>query len=280
MSIIENISCQNEIELIIDKNISPHYYHLTPSKIKNLKDADIIILVSKQLETPLYKVLQNHSLLNKKLLILENIPGLNLVKNNAISEINESNHDHDHDHHHDSDIDPHIWLDPKNVKVISEYLSEIINKMNPQSSCRHESLKRFKDELDEIENYTAKELKGARNKSIIVTHNAYNYLTTKYGIKVSGVLFTNSHYPLSVKQMQNIKNNIRENNVRCILVEPQFKSQSVDKLIEQLEINKISVDIEWGPKGNIKNIYRELIVDTAKSISECLGVEQDLPIAQ
>jgi ABC-type Zn uptake system ZnuABC Zn-binding protein ZnuA len=111
------------------------------------------------------------------------------------SKIQES-HNHDHDHGHDHfGMDPHFWLDPvlteQAVKLIAEQFAKNATVLWPSTSgvldqIRKQSDQMSKDLLD-IDRSLANTLKPWQNASIVVTHDAFNYLASRYGLSIEPV---------------------------------------------------------------------------------------------
>ncbi|MEQ9115182.1 MAG: metal ABC transporter substrate-binding protein [Rickettsiales bacterium] len=264
MSIVKNITCDDHIELLINKNISPHHYHLSPSDLSLLKKADVIIIVSRDLETSIYKAIIKNEEFKNKLVVLEDTPGLKLRKFDSPKEFFYSSH------HHHHEVDPHIWLDVSNVQLIAQNLVKKTLKTKTSKSCQLENYTKYSEVLKRAQNKIQNELASDRSKSIIATHDAYNYLLNESDINTVGVLFSNHNSPPTIKELQNLKRFIQNKEVNCVIVEPQFRSKSIDDFLKSLKVKKAVVDIEWGPKVKIEDVYHKMMISTTKSISACL----------
>jgi zinc transport system substrate-binding protein len=262
-SIVKNLQCDANIQLLSPKNISPHHFHLKPSEMKMLEDADIIILVSKELESSLYNTIKQRDFLLKKTIILDQVPGITLLK---------LSHTHHH-HHHDHGIyDPHIWLDIKNMNIISNYIKNFFSEKYPSSQqCLAKKYEELKQKLNYLQEQINIELRPYKNEHIVVLHDAYNYLLKQYGIYTVGVVLTNFNSTPSLASMTKLQNIIKENNVKCIFAEPQFSVSLINKIAQITKTKVAILDAEWG-EDNIPDteIYFELMKNNVNSIVHCL----------
>ena len=95
-------------ELLLDSNSSAHTFHLKPSQIKMISNADLVIVISENFELGLRKALKNinedsHLKISElDQLIIHNARG------EAIYNKNEGS----------SKFDFHLWLDVNNMQLI------------------------------------------------------------------------------------------------------------------------------------------------------------------
>jgi ABC-type Zn2+ transport system, periplasmic component/surface adhesin len=122
--------------LLLKGNLSPHGYSLKPSDVKRLQYADIIFWGGKNLEGFLAKPL---NLLSKKAKVISMIglSGLKLKYFRAVSKMGKNDNFESNisdffiykDYEIKSAIDPHIWLDPENAKLITSRIVDIFSNM-------------------------------------------------------------------------------------------------------------------------------------------------------
>ncbi|PLR86970.1 metal ABC transporter solute-binding protein, Zn/Mn family [Bacillus sp. V33-4] len=88
------------------------------------------------------------------------------------------------DHGHDHDIDPHVWLDPLYSIELAEAVKEVLTEKLPeQESLFQENFDKLAGELDELHHEFEKVAETASHREMIVSHAAYGYWETRYGIE-------------------------------------------------------------------------------------------------
>ena len=121
-------------ELLLKGNFSPHTYSLKPSDAEKLQYADFVFWGGETLEGFLAKPI---NLLSKKAEVVSmlEIKGLKLKSFRAESHIGKPENFESYSHNHSSDqdsefqsaVDPHIWLDTDNAKVITQKIVQILS---------------------------------------------------------------------------------------------------------------------------------------------------------
>jgi zinc transport system substrate-binding protein len=277
-SIIANIT--NEVtdpELLLDSNISPHTYALKPSDVKKMSDSDIIIYTSSNIENFLGKSIDN--LKNDKITIeLIKIEGLTLLPNRtsnkiAIPEPDEHQDEHhDENHIHDYNIDPHIWLLPDNIAVIAKYITDILTNHDPANALKYKNnLMIFLDKLEKHNLFIKNKLSPYSGKAFIVYHDAFQYFEKNYGLNNVGHLTSPSNITLGAKKIKQMKDIIKEHNVKCVFREPQFSGTIVQNIGDSSNINVGVLDPIGSEVKAGKNAYFDIIYNLANDFSNCLG---------
>lgn len=240
--------------------------------MQSLYDASLIIITSKNLETSLFNIIKKHEELLKKTVILDEINGIKLIQYKHNKEFillptkTEVHHSH-------GSSDPHIWLSIKNVSIITTFLSRLFQEKYPSSSsCYLKKSYLFQNKLNLLNKKIDSLLIPLKNKKVIVTHDAYNYLFKKYQIEVEGVIINNHNTPPNLKMTNLLLQAVQENKVKCVLIEPQFNTRIIKKIFSNYPIHIAQTDIEWGP-NNIKEdreVYIKMMLENANSIANCL----------
>jgi len=264
-SIVTNLTKDiDNVELIIDKNESIHNYHLKPTKMTKLHNSRIIIIIDKHFEIFLSKVLANLTQ-KHKLIEVAKIPGVNLLKNSKEDETL-------HHHHHISPYDLHIWLDIEIIKTASKEIVRFLSEVTPSNQSQYEAnLAEFIIKLDNLDNRIRKKTSSINNEDYIVTHNAYRYFIKRYNLKEPKTITIDHDHNIGARSFIQLQELIRNNKVKCIFEEPQFKSQIVKKLEENSNVRVGSLDAEWGPKDvSIEDAYIVMMDNLADSFVTCL----------
>ncbi|MBM3630915.1 MAG: zinc ABC transporter substrate-binding protein [Alphaproteobacteria bacterium] len=285
--------------LIVDGNNSPHTFQLKPATAKMIQEADIIFWIGQDLETFLKKPLKTIGNKTKIISFLESkeIEKVKYRENNIFedsehddhnghddhSEKEESNskkknehvsheekdeHEEHHDHDHGNGIDPHIWTDPLNAKIMVELIAQHLSEVDSKNKSIYENnKKKILVELDSM----VQEINNSINKnaSFIVFHDAYQYFEKRFDVQVAGALMVNPEVLPGAKQLTSIREEIKTKKINCIFSEPQF-NPGIPKAIAQDTNIKISVMDPLGADlDNGKDLYFKLIRNISNSIKNC-----------
>jgi zinc transport system substrate-binding protein len=173
-----------EPRLLLDAAVSEHTAQLTPSQVEAMQNADLIVVVGENLEAFLHKALENPEIAQKKLFEAGELPGLRLlpVRSGGLWEPHddeEEGHEHeqadgeDHAHEHGGN-DPHIWMDPENVKLIAHALAKTLGDLDKENAAKYvANADKFASYLDALSKDLDSVVKPVRDKRYIVFHDAY-----------------------------------------------------------------------------------------------------------
>jgi zinc transport system substrate-binding protein len=227
-----------EPHLLLDAAVSEHTAQLTPSQVEAMQNADLIVVVGENLEAFLHRALENPEIAQKKLFEAGELPGLKLlpVRNGGLWEPHhhegEASEDDDHDHEHAGN-DPHIWMDPENVKLIANALAKTLGDIDKENAAKYQAnAEKFATELDELSAETAEAVRPVRDRRYIVFHDAYQYFETRFGTSPAGSITVNPEVTPGAKRIKEIHDRIAETNAVCVFAEPQFEAKYVKTVIE------------------------------------------------
>jgi zinc transport system substrate-binding protein len=181
----------------------PHDYEPTSQDIVNIESSQLLIL-NGSVEPWATKI--KVDLHGKNTMILET--GSGLFSQTVVDEqgINST--------------DPHIWLSLKLARVqINSILNEFI-KIDPQNTIYYQAnTKKLLSAIDNLDNEYRLGLSDCRLKDIITSHAAFGYLATDYGLKQVPIAGLSPDSEPSLKQMAEIANFAKANNVKYIFFE-------------------------------------------------------------
>ena len=116
-----------EPQLLLKSSNSAHTFHLKPSQVQMLADADLVIIISGDFESGLRKAIKNID--DDSLFQIISLNNLSI--HNSRSEILKSKEHDDADEHEDNIYDLHLWLDINNMKLIAKHINKLLIKIDP-----------------------------------------------------------------------------------------------------------------------------------------------------
>lgn len=134
----------------------------------------------------------------------------------------------------DGVVDPHVWLSVKNAMTellnIKNTFIEIdsINKDYYETNYEKE-LSRFK-ELDE--SFTT-QLGSVKNKYLVVSHAAFSYLTSEYGLEQIYISGLEPDSAPTAKKMEELIEKVKEYHVSTIFYEEAVSPDIAKKIAEE-----------------------------------------------
>ena len=266
-------------ELLLKGNFSPHTYSLKPSDAKKLQYADFVFWGGEALEGFLSKPINSLSKNAHVVSILE-INGLKLRYFRAESHIGKSENIESYSYkllknqgtELKAAVDPHIWLDPENAKVITQKTVQILSDFDPENAQKFQKNgEKIIVRLNELDEQLSSEMIEISDRTYLVLHDAYQYFESRYQLKNSGSITLQMEHFLGVRRLKKVQKMIKTSNVRCIFTEPQYSQKLVNTLIKDTSVKKgildpIGADILPGPE-----LYFDLLKNLSISLKSCLN---------
>lgn len=233
-----------ELINIMPPGSDPHHWEPRASDIVNLENADVFIYNGLSFEHWVDDVL--NSISTDKLTILEASTGIDPL---------ESKHDQDNDSHHHGDKDPHIWLDPIRAKRIFENIKNTFIEVDPDNKEYYDkNYIKYIEELDSLNREYSEGLKNLNNRDMVVTHEAYSYLSHAYDlnqIAIDGLIPDSEPSPA---RMAEIIDYINDNDIKTIFFEDINDTKLVETIAKETGVDlKILYTLEKLTDDQISN---------------------------
>ena len=125
--------------------------------------------------------------------------------------------------------DPHIWLDPKLVKIQAETICNTLVMMDPgHADVFIRNLKAFQHDLDMLDKKISRSLAPLERRRIYVFHPAFGYFARSYGLQQIAIEMEGKEP--SARQMSELINRARAEKVRIIFVQPQYSQKNAQTI--------------------------------------------------
>lgn len=268
--------------LIIRSGASPHSYQLKPSDAKALERSRLVFWIGPQFEIFLTKPIQSIGI-NSESVTLVDTKRLVLRKNRipSMQSGRESHHQTYHRHHNSDsgsdsqyETDMHIWLDPKNAKLIVGEIVKYVSAADPKNSIHYQrNGDKIERRLDKLMINLNAGLKPVRDRPYIVFHDAYQYLEKRFNLsKAVSVLVSPDRRP-GAETIRLLRRRIEKHRPLCAFSEPQFDPRILRILLEKRRIefstlDPVGVDMAPGP-----DLYFDMMRNIGKSLTTCLSRE-------
>ncbi|CAN0460017.1 unnamed protein product, partial [Phaeothamnion confervicola] len=194
------------------------------------------------------------------------------VRQGGTFEVHEEHEGEEHDDHDEAILkfDPHVWLDPENVKAMTNAVAADLSKIDPEHAKTYEAnAAAYVASLDQLMADISAETKPIQDKPFVVFHDAYQYFEKRFGLTAVGSISDVSAAAPSAKRLNEIRSKLEETKAVCVFREPQFDAKYVTVVLEGSKakpgvLDPIGSDITPGPKA-----YAELLTKLAKGATDC-----------
>lgn len=242
-----------DVRLIIPAGAEPHDYEVGAKTLAEMSEADLILLLGLEFE-PWSEKLDDKTkekivLLGEKARPIE-YDGHD-EHDHEHHEGEEAHDEHDHEHHEEGEehdhhhgfYDPHVWLDPTRAMDISKAILEKVIALDAENkdfyTQNHDEFLAQLSNLDAKLKEVASKYKG-EHKDIVVSHNAFAYLTDTYDIHFESIAGLSPEAEPSLKRISEIIDEIREDQIKYIFFEELSNSKIIESISKETD-SKIDI---------------------------------------
>ena len=258
-ALMEGVS---EPRLLLDSNESAHTFHLKPSQLKLLSNADLLITIGDSFESGLSKVIRNIDQ-NYRLNLSE-------IKELQIYDFRDHN-EIEHDEHNEHDKDLHLWLDVGNVQIIAEKIKQKLIEINPSNKEKYNTnYLELKSKLNQLEEKIQFQLEPIKSTPFAIYADILQYFEKNFDLNKPVIIAPYHGARLSINRVIKAKNKMKNQKTRCLIYGSENTSKQINVLTEGLDIKAHSVDILGVKLEPGSEQYFDLMKEISNQLASCL----------
>lgn len=205
------------VEVLVAKGQEPHTYEPTPKQVAHLAEAQVYFRIGFPFEETLISKISDAF---RNLKIVDTRQGIKLRTENEPGGTAGA-------------PDPHIWLDPKLVKIQARNIETALAQLDPAHAAEYEkNLRDFQADLDRLDTELAATLTPFKGREFFVFHPAFGYFGDAYGLKQVPVEVGGKEP--SAKELTALIEHAQKDGVKVIFVEPQFSPKSAQAVADAI----------------------------------------------
>jgi ABC-type Zn uptake system ZnuABC Zn-binding protein ZnuA len=225
-----------EVTSLLPPGADPHTYELPPDRVAGIVQADVIFMNGLGLEESIESVVSE----NAGGPIVELAEGLEVLPGGedehgdegAEEEEEHEEDEADEEEEHEGEEEdehaegnPHLWLDVTNA---SRYVETIRDALIDADAEGHETYtenaEAYLEELAALDEEVGAAVASIpeENRKLVTFHDAFPYLANRYGLVVVGVAVPSPGQEPSARDIADLTETLRAENVPAVFKEPQF----------------------------------------------------------
>ncbi len=229
--IVERISGDDfDINTIVPNGTSPETYTINPLQSEHIEQSDLIFV------TGLFEIEHN---------ILENKDRNNHVINLSehIDLIADKHHIHPHSY---LGADPHIWLAPAELSVITQNALNALMRHYPDSVKYQQNAELLLDDIKALHTDIANKLTTSATKAFMVYHPALSYFAREFSLEQISVEYEGKEP--SANTLSSAINEAKQQGVKHIMIQNEFPTATATSIAKDMnadivEINPLSENV-------------------------------------
>jgi len=225
--------------IMVEAGASPHNYSPKASQMKAVSKADIYFSIGVEFEKIWLEKFSNQ---NKDLKIVD-------VSKNIQKDMSREH----------EELDPHIWVDPLNVKIIAQNIyNGLIAEDKNSSAYYKKNLELFLEELDTLDSDINTILeKTPKNSTFMVFHPSWGYFAKRYHLRQLPVEIEGKEPKM--KALVKLMKQAQKEKVHAIFTQPEFSDKSAKIIARNLNIKVIKTSpLAKNWSKNLKNLAKAI----------------------
>lgn len=213
---------------IVPTNEEVHDFELTPQNKITIQDSQVFVYNGLELESWVDDLLPT---LSSDTVVVDSSTNVTALHSEEHEEEEEEEEEAGHEH---GEHDPHIWLDPENVKIQMQNIYDALVSVDPDHQEQYqENLTTWQAELDKLNNEFTTGLAATTSKNIVTNHEAFAYLANAYGltqVPIEGIYADSEPDP---QTLISIIEFMKTNNVKVVFVESLASTKISDTVAKE-----------------------------------------------
>ena len=253
-------------ELLLKSNNSAHTFHLKPSQIRMIEDADLVISIGDQFEIGLRKALKNLDSKNRVEIMSLNNLVLHQYRSDKIYEKDHQEHDQE-----TSTYDMHLWLDISNMKKIAHHIYLLLVDVDPVNTNRYnQNLQLLTSKLDALETEIEAQMHPFSSKIYATFSDTIQYFEKKYRLGRPVIVTPYHGARLSINRTLASKNTMNDFEVSCLIYGTEVRKSQISVLSEGLNLKVHRIDILGQEFSAGPEQYFSLMKKISNQVASCL----------
>jgi zinc transport system substrate-binding protein len=259
------VGTNGDVQLLLPPNVEPHDYQLSPSDLRKIKEADLIVYNGLGLDNWIVKAIPTRA----RALELGSLFTSELIPLAATDLEMRGPHKHAHDHQH-GPANPHIWLDPQlAIRCVLSIVVDATKLDRANATAFANNASAYTERLKALDAEIAEVLAPVRDTPFISQHDAFPYFNRHFNLKQVGVIELIPDTPPSPRYLNDLMKVAREKKVPVIFNLPPAPPRLIKQIAKDLKIRVAELKTlesgsptpdayEFGMRTNAKVLRKEL----------------------
>lgn len=229
------------VNTLIPQGSDPHTFEFKPSTLSKLQKSDLYLTIGLEFEEIWLPKLKDNLAKTQILSITKGIAYLEGVEHH--------HHDH-HDHHdaHEEEKDPHIWLSPKNAKILASNIASILITHYPQNKALYEkNLKIFLEKITALDSRITQILSPLKAREFIVYHPSWAYFAKDYNLTQIPIEIEGKEP--KARELKKLITTAKKHHIKVIFAQSGFSKTTANQIAKACGAQTFLTDplaYEWG----------------------------------
>ncbi|MFD1846001.1 metal ABC transporter substrate-binding protein [Arthrobacter flavus] len=169
--------------------------------------------------------------------------------------------------------DPHFWLDPQRLAAVAEQVQTTLSEIDPDNAATYgANADQLTQELSALDEEYRTGLAACARDTIVVSHEAYGYLVTNYGLEQMGIAGIDPEAEPAPARVAKIQRVIEGEDVTTIFTESLVNPKVAETIAADLGIQTAVLD-PLETLADPSSDYLTVMRSNLTALQEALGCE-------
>jgi manganese/zinc/iron transport system substrate-binding protein len=254
-----------QVSALMGEGVDPHLYKASPSDMRQLAEADIILYNGLHLEGRMADVIVKMASRTTVVQATDTIPESKLRQPPEF----------------EGHFDPHAWFDVSLWQLVTTRTRDALSQKDPAGKDAYASnAERYNAVLADLHNYAHAALATVpkQNRVMVTAHDAFGYFGAAYNIEVLGIQGISTDSEASLQDINALVDTLVARNVPAVFIESSVPRKTVDALIEGCKAKGHVVTIggellsdAMGKSGALEGTYVGMVLHNVQTVTKALG---------
>ncbi len=249
-----------EVVTLLDANQSPHNPMLSPRQMLTLRRADLLVWLGEAAEPAVASLTAKRQ---GDSLALLSLPGVTRREGGhrhlGDAATGEGGHHHEH-----GELDPHLWLDPRNMAALARALAARDDLPEGRAEA-------FLADLERTETRLRERLAPVADTPWLTFHHPWGYFQQRLGLRAPLIISEQLGAGPSSRRFVSLSRQLEAQQVHCAILEPEAQADLVARLCpdcQRVTLDPLGRDAR--PRGQGDDYARWLSERVAAAFVRCL----------
>lgn len=258
----------DEIHLfgLIPPGVNSHTFQPTPGDVRQLSEADLVILNGLQLEIPTENLVRR---IGKANVMVLKLGDQTLQRSEWVFDFSFPLHL--------GHPNPHLWLNVAYAMTYTTLIRDQLSQLDPPNRMHYDhNADTYLNQLRTVDHCIAEGIKTIplHHRKLLTYHDAWPYFARRYGLTILGALQPANFFEPSPREVARLIDQLRQEKVPAIFGSALFSSKILTKIAAETGVryvNTLRDDMLPGVQGEQRHSYAGMMIDNVTTIVEALG---------
>lgn len=227
------------VQVLVEPGTDPHEFDLTPRQLAHLASADVVFYLGDDFQPSLEKAIRE---------LPADVRTVDLLADLTLREI-------------DGDTDPHVWLDPRNMAVMSATVAAELSAQLPNvATTFDDNAAAYIAELDQLHAAFDTALADCAVPVLITTHDAFGYLADAYELTEIAIAGVSPADEPSAKTLRRIAERAADEGVTTVFFEENLPDELATTIAAEIGARVSSL-------GTVESLTQRQLEDAASYLT-------------